>query len=79
VTVPVLVSISSEGASVTCFRVCEPYVAVQIGLSVMYSPHMIQSRGAGLLWKWNGEPSKKGTGFGHRRSRTSIGISMFPT
>jgi len=34
---------------------------------------------AGRLTKWNGKPSKKGTGFEQPRRRTSIGISTFPT
>jgi hypothetical protein len=34
---------------------------------------------AGLLRKWKRRPPKKGTGFDNHRSRTSIGISIFPT
>jgi hypothetical protein len=34
---------------------------------------------AGLLQKWNRRSPKKGTGFDNHRSRTIIGISMFPT
>jgi hypothetical protein len=34
---------------------------------------------AGLLSRWKGRPSRKGSGFEQPRSRTSIGISMFPT
>jgi putative transposase len=34
---------------------------------------------AGLLSRWKGKPSRKGTGFEQPHSRTSIGISMFPT
>jgi len=34
---------------------------------------------AGLLSRWKGKPSRKGMGFGNRRSRTSTGTSMFPT
>ncbi len=34
---------------------------------------------AGLLSKWNGKPSKKGTGFAQRWRRINTGTSMFPT
>jgi hypothetical protein len=33
---------------------------------------------AGLLTKWNGKPSKKGTGFAQPLAAHSTGTSMFP-